>query len=412
MSATHRPLASHAPLGFNALVTLAAALMALNALATDIMLPALPALGAALDVARENDRQMVVTAYLIGFGLAQFVMGPLSDRYGRRPVLIAGLAIYAVAGALSAMAWDFGWLLAARAAQGAGAAAPRVVVTAVLRDCYEGRRMASLMSLVMMVFMAVPILAPGVGQLVLLAADWRTVFWVLTLYGALLLAVIAARLPETLPPEWRRPLDPRSLLQSIGMALGARQTVGYALASGLLFGALFGFINSAQQVLGELYALGPIFPLAFATIAGGMAAASFINARLVERMGMRRLSHGALLAFCLVAAALYAAALAGKPPFWLLMALLIAAMTLVGMIFSNFNALAMEPQARAAGVASSLIGGATTLLGALSGYLTGAHYDGTVQPLALGYLLSGLLSLAMVLATEKGRLFGTGPGRG
>jgi DHA1 family bicyclomycin/chloramphenicol resistance-like MFS transporter len=411
MNAPHspRPQASHAPLGFAAFVALVAALMALNAIATDIMLPALPAIGAALGVDAPNDRQAVVTAYLLGFGLGQFAVGVLSDRFGRRPVLIAGLVAYGVGGALCAMAWDFPTLLAARAAQGLGAAAPRVIVTALVRDCYSGRKMAQVTSLAMMTFMAAPVLAPSLGQLIQLAAGWRAVFWFLTLYVGVLLVVAALFLPETLPPEWRRPITAAGLRDGVGRIAGSRQTVGYAVASGAFFGALFAFIASAQQILAELYGLGVWFPVVFGGVALTIAAAAFVNAMLVGRFGMRALSHGAAIAFTLVSGGLALVAAAGQPPLIMFLGLLGSAMMLVGLVFSNFNALAMEPMGAVAGLASSFIGGATTLIGATLGFLIGRAYDGSVLPLALGYVACGGATLVVLLITERGRLFGETP---
>ncbi len=411
MSRDAPPLASHAPLSGAAFVALMALMMGLNAVATDAMLPALPEIAAALGAEAGNDRQAPVTAYLAGFGLGQFAMGPLADRYGRRPVLLWGLAAYVLAGAACALAPDFGALLAARAAQGAGAAAPRVVVTAVVRDCYTGRAMARVVSLTMMVFMAAPVIAPALGQAVLLVADWRTIFAFLTVYGIAVAASVALWLPETLAPDRRRPLDPAGLAASLRLVLGSRQTVGYALASGVFFGALFGFINTAQQLLGEAYALGPWFPAAFAAIAVSIALASAVNAALVARFGMRALSHGAVAGFTAVSLGLAALSAGGAPPLWAFLGLLGGAMMLVGMVFANFNALAMEPQARAAGVASSVIGGATTLIGAAVGFGIGRAYDGTPLPLALGYAACGAATLGLLLLTERGRLFGSGTGR-
>mgnify|MGYP006276273037 CR=1 FL=1 len=401
-----RPLASHAPLGFAVFVALVAALMALNALAIDIMLPALPAIGAALDVADANDRQAVITAFLGGFGLGQFLVGVLSDRFGRRPILIAGLVAYAGGAGLAALSGDFAGLLAARAAQGLGAAAPRVIVLALVRDCYAGPKMAKVSSLAMMTFMAAPVLAPSIGQGIAALAGWRAIFWALTGYAGLLLLVCALRLPETLPPEWRRPLSRAGLADSAKRVLGSRQTMGYALASGAFLGALFGFIASAQQVLAELYGLGAWFPVVFGAIALTIAAAAFVNAMLVGRLGMRALSHGAAVGFTALSSALAVIAAQGQPPIWLLLPMLAAAMGLVGLVFANFNALAMEPMAAVAGLASSMIGGMTTLVGATCGFVIGRAYDGTVLPLALGYAACGALTILVLLATERGRLFG------
>jgi DHA1 family bicyclomycin/chloramphenicol resistance-like MFS transporter len=403
-----RPLASHAPLTQGGFVALMAGLMALNALAIDIMLPALPEIGLDLGAARANDRQAVITAYLVGFGVGQFLMGPLSDRFGRKPLLLTGLALYVAAAAAGAFAPDFALMLAARAVQGFGSAAPRIIVTAVVRDCYEGRTMARVTSYTMMVFMAAPVVAPSLGQAILLTGPWRWIFLLLAAYGLILIAASAWRLPETLPRERRRALGLGVLWRGLGLVFGSRQTVGYALSSGVFFGALFGFIASAQQVLGELYALGPWFPLMFGALAALIAGAAFVNARLVERLGMRRLSHGAVIGFTLLSAALAGWASVGQPPLIAFAALIAAAMTLVGLVFANFSALAMEPQATVAGLASSMIGGFSTLIGASIGFTIGQAYDGTIMPMALGYVMSGAGALAILLITERGRLFAAG----
>ncbi len=400
-------LASHAPLGPGAFVALCAALMAMNALAIDIMLPGLPHIAHELGVDAPNERQAVITAYLLGFGFGQFFAGPLSDRFGRRTVLLVGLVMYAAGAGLCALAPDFDLLLAARAAQGLGAAAPRVIVTAVIRDCYSGRAMARVTSLAMMTFMAAPVIAPTLGQVILLLGPWRIIFAVLALYAASVLLYAGLRLPETLAPERRRSLRIGELARGVGSVLRTRQTVGYALASGVFFGALFGFIGSAQQIMAELYGLGPWFPIAFAGVALAMAASAFLNSRLVERFGMRLLSHGAVLAFAALSAVLAGLALLGQPPVWAFMGLIGGAMMLVGMVFSNFNALAMEPQGAVAGLASSMIGGVTTLIGASVGYGIGQAYDGTVLPLALGYLVCGAGAVFVILLTEGG-MFGGG----
>jgi DHA1 family bicyclomycin/chloramphenicol resistance-like MFS transporter len=222
---------------------------------------------------------------------------------------------------------------------------------------------------------------------------------------------VALSLPETLPPARRRPIDPRGLADSLALVLRSRQTVGYAAASGVFFGALFGFINSAQQILGELYGLGAWFPAAFGAIAAAISLSSAVNAALVARWGMRVLSHGAVAGFTGLSLLLAVLSSAGPPPLWVFLGLLGGAMMLVGMVFSNFSALAMEPQAEAAGVASSLIGGATTLLGATVGYGIGQAYDGTPLPLAVGYAACGLTTLALLALTERGRLFRGGSAR-
>jgi DHA1 family bicyclomycin/chloramphenicol resistance-like MFS transporter len=397
---------AHAPMGFIEFVTVVASLLALNALAIDIMLPALQEIGAALGVANPNDRQTILSSYLVSFGLGQLLIGPISDRFGRRRVLLSGLALYVLAAVLCAAAPTFELLLVARVLQGLASAAPRVITASIVRDCYSGRRMASVMSLAMMVFMAVPILAPGIGQLVILFAPWRAIFAFLAIYGVVMMIWTGLRLPETLPAERRRSAAPRQILAAFREVLGTRQSVGYALSGGLMFGAIFGFLVSAQQVFTEIFDLGVWFPVAFAGVALAMSMSSFLNARLVGRFGMRKLSHGAVALFTALSAILVVLGLADAVTFPRFMALLGGAMFLVGMIFSNFNSLAMEPQGHIAGTASSLFGSITTVVAAIIGYFVGQAYDGTLLPLSLSYLAFGLATLGVIAITERGRLFG------
>ena len=395
-------------MGFVEFVGVVAGLMALNALAVDVMLPALQDIGAALDVADENNRQGVLSAYLLGFGAGQLFVGSVSDRFGRRSVLFWGLAFYVIAAIFCTVAPSFEALLAARALQGVASAAPRVITTSVVRDCYGGRQMARVMSLAMMVFIAVPVLAPSIGQLVILFAPWRAIFVLLTLYGLLMLLWTALRLPETLPANRRRPIAPGAVMAAFRDILTTRQTLGYALAGGMMFGAMFGFLLSAQQVFTQIFFLGPSFPLAFAAVALMMSLSSFLNARLVGRLGMRFISHGAVVVFTGLSAIMALLARLDLLSFVPFMALLGGVMFLVGLIFSNFNTLAMEPQGHVTGTASSLIGSVTTLVAAAIGTVIGQAYDGTLMPLANGYLGFGLASLAIIAVTERGRLFGRG----
>jgi DHA1 family bicyclomycin/chloramphenicol resistance-like MFS transporter len=411
MNAPQKPLAdiaappAHAPMGFKEFVVLVAGLMALNAMAMDSMLPALREIGNSLGVVDENDRQGVLTAYLLGFGVGQLLIGSVSDRFGRRTVLLTGLALYVGSGIACMAAPTFAALLVARIVQGLASAVPRVITTSIVRDCYGGRRMASVMSLAMTVFMAVPVLAPSIGQMVILFAPWRAVFALLTVFGLVMAVWAGLRLPETLPREMRRSIAPRDLATTFWSVLTTRQTIGYALAGGAMFGAMFGFLVSAQQLFTEIFGLGALFPLAFAGVAATMSLSSFLNSRLVGRLGMRVLSHGAVVVFttlALIMAVLARLGLLGFVPF---MALLAGIMFLVGMIFSNFNSLAMEPQARQAGTASSLFGSITTLVAVSIGFVTGKAYDGTLVPLSTGYLFCGFATLAIIAWTEKGRLF-------
>ena len=396
----------HRPMRFPEFIAVVAAIMALNPLAMDMMLPALPDIGTAFGITFANRLQAVLSVFLLGFGVGQFVIGPLSDRFGRRPVLLGGMALYLVASVLAIVAPSFETLLLARALQGLSTSATRVIATSVVRDCYAGRRMASVMSLTMMVFISVPVLAPSLGQLVLIASrEWHSVFVVLMLYGVLILGWTALRLPETLAVEKRTSLAVGDVLGYFRETITNRQTFGYAIASGAIQGTMFAYVFSAQQVFTEVYRLGAYFPLAFATIALGVAIAGFLNARFVGRLGMRVISHAALLGYVAVSAIMLSLAVTKVLPLALYMILATASLFSFGLIFANFTAIAMEPQGHIAGTASSLFGSITTLIGIAIGYMIGQAYNGTMVPLATGFLLSTLFALAAVLLTEKGRLF-------
>ena len=386
-------------------IAIAAALMALNALAIDIMLPGLQEIGASLGVADENARQYVITAYITGFGLAQLVFGPISDRYGRRVPLLAGLVVYVIAAFACVWAPSFATLLAMRFVQGLGAAATRVIATSLVRDVYGGRAMAEVMSLVFMVLMIVPVIAPGVGQVIMLFSEWHMIFAFIGVVSLAVTVWVWLRLPETLRDDARRAFTPAVIGDGFRIVLTNRVAICYTIAMTAIFGALFGFINSAQQIYIGIYDVGAMFPVYFAAVAGLMAVSSFLNARLVGRIGMRRLAHGAMLGFLAINALAYGLSLAGPLPLWLFIVLFAVAMVQFSWIGANFNALAMEPLGHVAGTASSVQGFLQTVGGGLIGALIGQAFDGTVTPLAAGYFFAALAALVMVLVGEKGRLF-------
>jgi MFS transporter, DHA1 family, multidrug resistance protein len=315
------------------------------------------------------------------------------------------MALYCIGSVVAIMASSFETLLLARVLQGVGTSATRVIATSIVRDCYSGRRMASVMSLAMMVFIAVPVIAPSLGQAVMLLTQWRGIFVMLMLYGVLALIWSALRMPETLPVSERKSLAIRDVLGAFRQTVTNRQTLGYALAAGGVQGSLFAFVFSSQQVFTEIYGLGHYFPLAFAAIAIGVAVAGFLNARFVGRLGMRVISHGALVGFVAVAGIMLVAVTMHMLPLPLFIVLAALMMFAFGLMFANFTSLAMEPQGHIAGTASSLYGSITTLLAIGIGIRIGQDYDGTLLPFATGFFLCTLASLAVVLVVEKGRLF-------
>jgi len=389
-------------------IALMAAMMALNALAIDVMLPALPYMGEALGIVNENERQWVISAYMLGFGVSQLAFGPLSDRFGRRAPMLIGLVIYIVAATTAAFAPSFTTLLILRVVQGMGAAGTRVITTSIVRDKFSGRAMAEVMSLIFMVFMVIPIVAPGIGQIILLTGPWQYIFLFMGLLATVFTIWAFFRLPETLVPANRRPLTFSAITDGFRIVFTNRVAISYGLAGTFLFGALFGFITTSQQIYVDIYGLGPYFPLAFAAMASLMSLSSFLNSRIVARYGMRRISHFAMLVFVVGSGIWLAISLAGPMPLYVFFPLLAVIMFMFGWASSNMNSLSMEPLGAVAGTASSVFGFIQTVGGALLGGFVGQHFDGTVTPVAAGYFILGVLTLICVLIAERGKLFGVG----
>ncbi len=388
-------------------IALMAFLMALNALAIDIMLPGLQQIGASLGVENENHRQYVISAYLIGFAFAQLLYGPISDRFGRRLPMFVGLGIYVVSSLAAIFVPSFAALLALRFIQGIGSAAMRVITVSIVRDIFGGRAMAEVMSLIMMVFMVIPVMAPSIGQVVMLFGNWHLIFAFMAVVAMIVWAWMYIRLPETLHEDDVRPFTVRSVLGGFRIVLTDRVALCYTLASTFIFGALFGFINSAQQIYVGIYGLGVWFPVAFAAVAAFMALSSFVNAKLVGRFGMRKLSHGALVGFLTVNTLWLALTLVwpGHVPFPIFIVLFALAMFQFGWIGSNFNSLAMEPLGHVAGTASSVLGFMGTAGGTVIGAIIGQSFNGTALPLVTGFFTLSIIGLIFVLIAERGKLF-------
>jgi len=391
--------------GTREMTVMLAGLMALNAFAIDAMVPALPAIGQSLHVVTENHRQLVVIAYFLGFASTQLVWGPLADRFGRKPILAAGISLYCVFALLCASAASFPLLIAARVAMGASAAVTRVLVVAMVRDLFEAEAMARVMSLVFMTFMLVPVLAPNIGQLILLFAPWRAIFLVLAGYALAMLAWSWSRLPETLHPEYRRSLNWREMRIAMMATMREPQSRGYTLATTISFSALIAYISSIQQIVFDAFHEGSFIGLVFASIAAPMALASYLNSRVVGRFGLRRVGHSAALAFALVTAIHAAVGLSGHETLTSFIILQGLTMCCFAFASSNLGTLAMEHMAPIAGTAASVQGVVGTVGAAIIGFMIGQSFDGTVQPFLIGSALCASGGFIMIVLTEPKRLF-------
>lgn len=392
-------------IGEREFVALMALLQALQALAIDAMLPALGPISADLGAGSANQRQLVVGLFLIFSGLGSLIPGPLADRYGRRPIVLSCLGAYVAFSAACALVSHFLPLLVLRAALGLACAGLTVLPAAIIRDRLEGDRMARLQSMVSMVFMIVPMFAPTLGQAVLVVAGWRWIFGVMALLGALLALWVRLRLPETLRPEFRQPIRPGRIVATLGAVLKSRMAMGYVLGMALIQGALFGYINSTQQLLGEHFGAGARFPLFFGGMALAMASTNFINSRIVLRFGARRVSHAALLTYGAVALVQLLLAVTGLETLWRFVPLMTLNLCLMAFIGANFTSIALQPFARIAGAAAGGQAFVRMVLASSLGAAIGQAYDGTARPLAGALVLAGAGALALVLFGEEGRLF-------
>lgn len=368
-------------------IALMAMLTSLVALSIDAVLPALPAIGADLGVTRANDNQLVISLLFLGFALGQMLYGPLSDGVGRKRAAYLGLGLCMTGCVLAMAAWSFPVVLLGRLLQGFGVAGPRTITLALVRDRFSGREMARVMSFIMTIFILVPIIAPTLGQVALSVAGWRAIFG-----GYLVMAVVTSvwfllRQTETLPEARRIPLSTERLLGAVREVFRSRVALLYTVATGLVFGAFLGYLNSTQQILQEQYGLGSRFPLYFAVLAISLGGATFSNARLVMRLGMRPLVSRALVAIVVFSAVFLVVAWrdAGNPPLWTLMAYLLAVFFAIGLLFGNLNALAMEPLGHVAGTGAAVVGSTSTLISLVLGTAIGQSYNGTVIPLVAGF---------------------------
>lgn len=388
---------------FGEFIALIAMLSSLTALAIDTMLPALATIGHDLGVQHANDPQLIISSLFLGLACGQVLFGPLSDATGRKPLMYVGLGIFMLGSLIAMLAQDFSHMLVGRVLQGLGASAPRVLTIALVRDCYAGRAMAQVMSFTMSIFILVPMLAPSLGQGLLLLAGWRSIFTTFLVLALVAAAWFLLRMPETLPPDKRRPLTWQKFTQALREVLTTRASMLFTLATGMVFGAFLGYLSSAQQILQIQYGLGKHFPLYFALLALSIGAASLLNGRLVMRYGMHWLAQRAVLGFTLMSGLflLVAYGTHGQPPLALLMAYFSLAFLSLGMLFGNLNALAMEPLGHIAGISASVIGSLSTLAAIPLGTLIGQSYDGTVLPLVTGFFALGLMASGLVLVGRK-----------
>ncbi len=369
------------------------------------MLPALPEIGRDLGVQHANDVQLIISTLIFGLSLGQIIYGPLSDSTGRKPVLFVGGAIFIIGCGISLFTTSFATMLVGRVLQGIGSAGPRAVVVALIRDQYEGRAMARVMSSVMAVFILVPAVAPTIGQGIIMVAGWRAIFGVLLILALAALVWFALRQPETLLPQHRIPFSVKQIARAIVEVCRNRVAFGYTIVTGLILGAFLGYLNSAQQIFQELYGLGSRFPLLFGVLALALGSASFFNARIVMRYGMRRLIDRAMKALAALSVTYLAMVywMGGHSPLWMMMTCFMLAFFCIGILFGNLNAIAMTPLGHIAGTGSAVVGSLSNLISVPLAVLIGRCYNGTTLPLIGGFAVLSILSVFIIRWIENER---------
>lgn len=389
-------------LPFVEFIALMALTTSLVALSIDAMIPALPAIGQALNVVDSNDNQLIISMVFLGMAVGQIFFGPFSDSYGRKTSLYVSLSVFAIGCVMSAVSTDFTVMLIGRLLQGIGASGPRVIPMALIRDEYEGRGMAKIMSLIMMVFILVPMLAPMFGQLVVYLSDWRGIFYSFLLIAVILLVWFAFRQPETLVREKRKPFTIKVVANGIAEVFKNRKALGYTLAVGVISGPFLAYLSTAQPILEEQFELGPTFTIYFALLSLSIGVASFVNSKLVIKHGMRFLSYCALGGI-IVSSSLFALmlfVLNSEPSIMVFMGYLIVTLFCMGIIFGNMNSLAMEPLGHIAGVGAAVVGSLSTLISVPIGIAIGQAYEHSVMPLVAGFLIFTLIASLLMIWAE------------
>ena len=386
-------------------VALMALMTSIVALSTDAMLPALPIIGGDLGVEFANDNQLVISAVFLGLAVGQIFFGPVSDTIGRKPAISIGFAIFAAGCILSIVATDFNTMLVGRVLQGVGAAGPRTVAIAVVRDQYAGREMARILSFVMTIFILVPIVAPLLGQGILYVGNWRGIFFLFLALAVVAFLWLTIRQPETLPRNRRQQFSLSRIGRATIEVCSTRLVIGSTLATGAIFSAMIGYLTSSQQIFQGSYEVGNLFPIFFAVLAVAIGVASIVNARLVMRLGMRKLTVWSLSAMTVMSALFFVIAMSfgGVPPLWSFMLYGLPTFFCMGVLFGNLNAMAMEPLGHIAGVGSAVIASLTGFISLLIGSIIGRSYDGTVLPLVGGYGVLAAAALVLVIWAGRGR---------
>lgn len=382
---------------FGEFIVLMAMMMSVTALSIDTILPAMGHMASELGAKTENQAQYIISFLFLGFTFGQIIYGPLSDSYGRKSVIYAGLEIFIFGTVLCLMSTNFTLMLVGRLLQGFGVASTRTISVAMIRDLYHGREMARIMSIIMAVFIIVPAIAPSIGQAIIFYSHWRMIFVMYLIVAVLVLVWMFFRLEETLKPQFRKDFSFKTIAHGVKEVVKDPITRGYTICAGLVFGALVGYLTCAQQIFSEYFHAGDYFAAYFAMLALSLGAASILNSAIVRRFGMRRISHYALIAVIAIGLVLCALEIISghHMPLWQFMMCAMGIFFFMGLLFGNLNAAAMEHMGHIAGVASAVIGAVSSAISVAAGSMIGQFYDGTILPLGIGFVCLATVSFCV-----------------
>ncbi|WCN14116.1 Bcr/CflA family efflux MFS transporter [Marinomonas mediterranea] len=390
-------------MGSKEFTLLVALLMSIVAISIDALLPALGVIGGDMQAEHANQPQLLISMIFLGMASGQLIAGPLSDALGRRPILFIGFSLYLIGTVLCFFANDMQSLLIGRFIQGLGISGPYIAAMSLVRDAFKGIQMAKTMSIVMLIFVMVPAIAPSLGLLMMAIADWKAIFEMYFVYAAILLLWITLRLKETLPKEKRIKLNMKDFGVAFKEVISHRITASYTVCMGLFFGSFIGYLNSSQQIFQDQFKVGDAFSFYFGALALVLGISSMVNAKIVGKFGMQTIVIRAISGIVAVSAIFLALHAVVEIQFWMFMVFATCLFFCFGMLFGNTNALAMEPMGHIAGIASAVIGCVSSLMSMSLGTLIGQMYDNSLIPLCVGFSCLGSLALCLVIWAERGR---------
>lgn len=382
-------------------ILLIALLMSVVAISIDALLPALGFISKDIHLDHPNQAQYVISVLFFGMAIGQLICGPLSDATGRKKILYAGIVLILVGSAICFYAQDINTLLIGRFIQGLGVAGPYVSAISIVRDKYAGNEMARIMSLVMLIFIMVPALAPSLGQAVLLVSSWRYIFILYIVYALIIGLWIYIRLEETLPREYRIPFTTTGFIEGFKEVISNYSTMSYTLCMGLFFGSFVGYLNSSQQIFQELFNTGKLFTVYFGVLALLFGVASLVNARFVQKWGMEYLCNRAVWGIILSSGIFLAIQTITNVNLWMFLAYAAVLFFAFGLVFGNINAMAMEPMGHVAGIASAIIGAASSIMSMIIGTVIGQMYNNTLIPVTGGFLILGVIALVILSLAQS-----------